>query len=471
MSNSCSFRCKHCNQQFSQKAVYQEATVVLCPHCSKMFIPSLWHYLRKEWIEPISVAIVLALFIKRVIFEIYVIPTSSMEPTLHGGGNYPEDGGDKVLVNKFVYHFTEPKNWDVIVFDPPRSNHLFIKRLIGLPNQVIQLVNGDIYADGRILRKPKIVEDSMLYCLYDSTQSESHLNHFYQFEKEAWEISENWRISENHFSINKASGDLKFAYPIDMRIESHKNTNLQVKHGLFEHRDRKNGRSQTHHDDSYSNLKVGDIRVEGKLKINDVAGVWQIVIFENEDVFKLLLNLDNNKAEVYKNTEMVWSSSVALSASNEYRFSFSNVDDKLSGLIAGVEFEYLYVNENLAKETHSNGFEFKAKDCNLEMSDIKVSRDIHYLLGDNNSAESTEKVVNSNSENTYPTYKPGSDDFFCLGDNVLDSQDSRAWGFAKGSKIKGQAIFVLMPIRIWPGNDLPPQIPFLTHRTRFKKIH
>jgi signal peptidase I len=471
MSNTCSFRCKHCNQQFSQKAVYQEATVILCPLCSKMFIPSLWHYLRKEWIEPISVAIVLALFIKRVFFEIYVIPTSSMEPTLHGGGNYPEDGGDKVLVNKFVYHFTEPKSWDVIVFDPPKSNHLFIKRLIGLPNQTIQIVDGDIYVDGKILRKPPAVEESMLYCLYDSTEEESHLNHFTDFAKEPpWKITENWRVSENNFAINKASGILKFAYPIDMRIESHKNTNLQIKNGLFESYERKKARSNQHFDDEYKNLKVGDICVKGKLKINELAGVWQLVIFENEDVFKLLVDVKEKKAEVYQNAEKVWSSSLDINTSGEYEYSFSNVDDKLSGKIANAVFNYTYVNEKLVIDTQKNGFEFVADDCNLEMSDIKVSRDVNYLLGDNNDSDK-EKVQGSTSENSYPTYKTGVDDFFCLGDNVLDSQDSRVWGFAKGNKIKGQAMFVLMPLRIWFGKELPPQLPFLTHRTRFKKIN
>lgn len=471
MSNTCSFRCKHCNQQFSQNAVYQEATVILCPLCSKMFIPSMWHYLRKEWIEPISVAIVLALFIKRIIFEIYVIPTSSMEPTLHGGGNYPEDGGDKVLVNKFVYHFTDPKNWDVIVFDPPKNNHLFIKRLIGLPHQVIQIVDGDIYVDGKILRKPAKVEESMLYCIYDSTEEESHLNHFQEFEGKPWNITENWRIAENHFAIDKASGSLKFAYPIDMRIESHKNTNLQIKNDLFNTEARKEARSNQHFEGTYDNLKVGDICVKGKIKINELNGIWQLVIYENEDVNKLVVNLKEKKAEVYRNAEKVWSSSIDINTSDEYAYSFSNVDDKLSGKFANGVFSYTFVNEKLVTETQKNGFEFIAENCSLEMHNIKVSRDVNYLPGDSRSFMSMEKIKDSTSSNFYATYKPGDNDFFCLGDNVLDSQDSRVWGYAEGNKIKGQALFVLMPIRIWPGKDLPPQIPFLTHRTRFKKIN
>lgn len=484
MSSSCSFRCKHCHQQFSQDAVYQESTVILCPLCSKMFIPSLWHYLRKEWIEPISVAIVLALFIKRIIFEIYVIPTSSMEPTLHGAGHYPEDGGDKVLVNKFVYHFTDPKNWDVIVFDPPEGNHLYIKRLIGLPGQVIQIVNGDIYLDGKILRKPAKVEDSLLYPMYDSSLALSNLEQFESFKKDAWSISANWRIAENHFEINKSSGELKFELPIDMRIESHKPTKMQIESGIYESSVNKaiaavksRGDRGTpsheevwpqHEDELYNNLKVGDIQVSGKIKLKEIAGTWEIVIKENEDLFKLVLNIKEKTTEVFKNSEKVWSSSVDINTEIWIDFSFSNVDDKLFGKMGKTSFEYLYVNEKLVLETSLNGFHFQVNDGSLEMQDIVVRRDVNYLKVSN---VGLERVPGSSSENVYATFKPGVDDYLCLGDNILDSKDSRYWGFAKGSKIKGQAMYVLMPIRIWFGSNLPPQLPFLTHRTRFKKIH
>jgi signal peptidase I len=435
-----------------------------------MFTPSLWHYLLREWIEPISVAIVLALFIKRIIFEIYVIPTSSMEPTLHGNGHYPEDGGDKVLVNKFVYHFTDPKNWDVIVFDPPAGNHLYIKRLIGLPNQTIQIVDGDIFLNGKILRKPADIEDSMLNTVYNSSVK-SNLDHFVDFQKEPWSISENWRISENSFTINKSSGNLIFELPIDMRIESHKPSKMQMDSGLYDYQVKSGLSWHQHSEADFISLKVGDIQVSGKILLKDIEGSWQIVIQENEDNFKLILNIKEKKVEVYRNDNKVWTGPIELSKDNWYDFSFSNIDDKLSGKIDGVIFDYPFENENLALSTEKNGFQFQAIGCSLEMKDIVVRRDINYLKAEEKTLfSSMETVKGSKSENLYSTFKPGDDDYLCFGDNVLDSLDSRYWGFAKGSKIKGQAMYVLMPIRIWPGDDLPPQIPLLTHRTRFKKI-
>ena len=66
----------------------------------------------REWVEPIVLGTVLALFVRTFVLEIMKIPTGSMEPTLHGDRH----SGDKVLVLKFSYWFQEPQRWDVMVF-------------------------------------------------------------------------------------------------------------------------------------------------------------------------------------------------------------------------------------------------------------------------------------------------------------------------------------------------------------------
>jgi hypothetical protein len=211
----------------------------------------------------------------------------------------------------------------------------------------------------------------------------SPLEQFESFKKDAWSISANWRIAENHFEINKSSGELKFELPIDMRIESHKPTKMQIESGIYEstvnaaieaakrriEREGRNERPPTpeevwpqHEDDLYHNLKVGDIQVSGKIKLKEVAGSWEIVIKENEDVFKLVLNIKEKTTEVFKNTEKVWNSTVDMNTENWIDFSFSNVDDKLFGKVGSASFEYQYVNEKLVLETSLNGFHFQVKD-------------------------------------------------------------------------------------------------------------
>ena len=94
-------------------------------------------YLMKEWVEPIVIAVILALIIRTFVVQAFKIPTGSMRPTLMEG--------DRILVNKFIYKFKEPKRGEVIVFISPEDKKKdFIKRLVGLPNEKVQISNGAI---------------------------------------------------------------------------------------------------------------------------------------------------------------------------------------------------------------------------------------------------------------------------------------------------------------------------------------
>ena len=58
--------------------------------------------------------------------------------------------GDRIFVNKCIYQFSPPKRWDVIVFkNPPNPQENYIKRLIALPEETVEIIDGDIYIDGR----------------------------------------------------------------------------------------------------------------------------------------------------------------------------------------------------------------------------------------------------------------------------------------------------------------------------------
>ena len=137
----------------------------------------------REAIESIVIAVVLALLFRTFEAEAFVIPTGSMAPTLQGrhkdvvcekcnyryrtgasmdnerqkglvgsatcpmcrytmdldwdrNHNHKSFTGDRILVNKFAYQYSEPKRWDVIVFKfPGNAKQNYIKRLIGLPRE------------------------------------------------------------------------------------------------------------------------------------------------------------------------------------------------------------------------------------------------------------------------------------------------------------------------------------------------
>ena len=85
------------------------------------------------------------------------------------GGAMPVANGDRILVLKCIYQFFEPKRWDVIVFkNPPEPEVNYIKRLIGLPLETVHIIDGDVYIDGQISRKPPKVQAELWTPVYDN---------------------------------------------------------------------------------------------------------------------------------------------------------------------------------------------------------------------------------------------------------------------------------------------------------------
>lgn len=105
----------------------------------------------REYAESILIAFVLAMFIRTFFVQAFKIPTGSMRPTLIEG--------DRILVNKLIYRFKEPRRGDIIVFRYPLNpKRDFIKRLIGLEGETVEINNGNIFINGEptdneILRK------------------------------------------------------------------------------------------------------------------------------------------------------------------------------------------------------------------------------------------------------------------------------------------------------------------------------
>lgn len=84
-----------------------------------------------------------------------VVNGSSMEPTLYGLDDAdPDKVGDNLIVDKFTYRFSDPKRFDIIVFPYQYSDEFYIKRIIGLPGEIVQIdTEGNIYINGEILRE------------------------------------------------------------------------------------------------------------------------------------------------------------------------------------------------------------------------------------------------------------------------------------------------------------------------------
>ncbi|MDR3589675.1 MAG: signal peptidase I [Negativicutes bacterium] len=105
----------------------------------------------KDWVISILIAVVLAFFIRYYIVELYMVEGPSMRPTLLNG--------ERLVVNKFIYRFKTPQRGDVLVFRYPRDpSRDFIKRVIAIPGDTIEMKDGRIFLNGQLLNEPFILE-------------------------------------------------------------------------------------------------------------------------------------------------------------------------------------------------------------------------------------------------------------------------------------------------------------------------
>ena len=128
-----------------------------------------------ENLKTLFYALIIAVVIRSLFLQPFYIPSSSMEPTLLVG--------DRLFVTKYSYGyskhsfpfsppiingriiFNEPKRGDVVVFKTPADNRTdYIKRLIGLPGDKIQFIDGNLYLNNSEILKSKISFDDQIYC-------------------------------------------------------------------------------------------------------------------------------------------------------------------------------------------------------------------------------------------------------------------------------------------------------------------
>ena len=132
-----------------------------------------------ENIKTIFYALIIAILIRSIFLQPFYIPSSSMEPTLQVG--------DRLFVSKYTYGYSKhsfpfspnlsqerffyriPKRGDVVVFKTPTDNRTdYIKRLIGLPGDIIQFIDGDLYLNNNQVLKTKINNVKLsVYCGYE----------------------------------------------------------------------------------------------------------------------------------------------------------------------------------------------------------------------------------------------------------------------------------------------------------------
>lgn len=118
----------------------------------------------KKKLGPIKISLVVLGIILTLLFssaqfiiEGRIVPAGSMMPTININ--------DRVLISKLSYCIKEPSRGDIIVFQPPASLHAtdqYIKRIVGIPGDVIQVTNGKLYVNNKIYQE-NYISEPMVY--------------------------------------------------------------------------------------------------------------------------------------------------------------------------------------------------------------------------------------------------------------------------------------------------------------------
>ena len=126
-------------------------------------------------VKTLLVALILAVLIRSLLFQPFYIPSSSMEPTLLVG--------DRIFVSKYTYGYSKhsfpfspnisnerffaksPKRGDLVVFKTPADNRTdYIKRLIGLPGDTIQFIEGELIINNKIISRREVESEKIIRC-------------------------------------------------------------------------------------------------------------------------------------------------------------------------------------------------------------------------------------------------------------------------------------------------------------------
>ncbi|NLZ27665.1 MAG: signal peptidase I [Firmicutes bacterium] len=105
-----------------------------------------------EWVRAIIIAVVVALLFRMFVLEHFLVEGESMIPTLNNS--------ERIIVNKMVYHFSNPEQGDIVVFNY-QGRRDFIKRAVGVEGDTIQIINNRLYRNGLAVNESYLENGTM----------------------------------------------------------------------------------------------------------------------------------------------------------------------------------------------------------------------------------------------------------------------------------------------------------------------
>ncbi len=450
-----------------------------------------------ETVQWLLIALILALFFRAFIMQPYRIPTGSMARSLKGAhfglfcqrcgfgfdrgfdsGEYglpkdvlPESGkeipvdcrcpncgyvmnfdepiwvanGDRILVLKCCYQFTEPKRWDVVVFKEPSDPvENVIKRLIALPSETVEIIDGDIYINGRIAVKPDKLQEKLWIPVFDNDYQPFRPAVQSIDNQSPWQFdSSDWRIDADNVTCfetvqagdefcelvydGSAGNALRagYAYNGDAYLDERPYcSDLKVRFFARAHGGLRAGAQLSKYGQSWSGWVEGDKMLLAKIIENKVEKLVEK---------PLRRQIDDNSVIVFANVD--------------HRLTFSCNDDTISYDLGGGPDD---MGDRLTDKAPLVGILAAGR---VSISHLAIFRDIHYTVQHFYGNEGSARAGEGNA------FTLENDEYFVLGDNSPNSHDGRWWarpgtgnngiryraGIVPRDYLVGKAVFVYWP--------------------------
>jgi len=357
-------------------------------------------------------------------------------------------GGNKILVNKFAYDLGEPRRWDVIVFAFDQWKN-YIKRLVGLPGEKINLINGDVYVNGKIERKPEhpYIQDILWKKISDSSVVEGGLSPVRAWKEPGGKGVPAWQeLADGRWSLNSS----KSAEPA--LLEYQRALDNYIPYNSLAGRPR-----GTH--------SVGDVKLSFTATPTTAGGWIGAEIRDGDWTFQLRLptgkptpgrpaviervvneprsdvknprKLRHPGAPVFQEKE-----GISLELNTRSRIEIVNCDDCL---VVRLDSEEI--------------FSIKEAEGYISIPDVdnpppEADRSQYYLRLLGSRVDANVEAIELHQDNYYTNDGAGhshsiqleEDRFFALGDNSPSSSDGRVWGSVPADNMLGKALLVF-----WPG--------------------
>jgi len=401
------------------------------------------------------------LFLRSLAVEPFGVPTGSMAPALIGNHksvacprcghpvnigepgkqnpNYPkatcpncgktdielvgaiELAGDRLLVDKNVYTLRSPRRWEPAVFRCPSDlSKPYVKRVVGLPGEKVQVINGDVYIDGRLARKSLVEALETRVPIFDMN---------FPPQPEGW--AKRW-VVENKLPPDAPDqnsdpglalagkellldGTWATRVPVWIAYKHHRydDATQTDKEEMIRDRFIYNGV----HSDTGS-MAVHDFVAEFEVEV--LAGSGQLLcrMWDGADTMIAACPVGQSPPEAQLRHDgfgiVRTGERKPLEAGGKYRIRMAFVDRRVSFSVNGKQpFSSYDLDAAKTRVDVTSPVALGVQGINVVIRDLKISRDIYYRSSGRNAIEEA--------------YMLGADEYFMLGDNSANSDDSRSW--------------------------------------------